>query len=180
MKRILLLGASGTGTTSTAAIVSQKLGIFHGDSDYYFWEPTDPPFEKIRSIEVIQSLLRQDLEKHESFVLSGSFCEWGDMIIPYLDHVFFLQAPVPIRIQRLKDRESARFGKSIEPGQVHHGKFMNFLKWSEAYDSGGVSRTRKLHEDWLADSPTAHTIVSTDQPQSQVIDTILKILMKLA
>ena len=155
-------------------MISERLGYFHGDSDFYFWEPTDPPFEKIRPILEIQRLLKNDLEKYEKFVLSGSFCEWGDMITPYLDHVFFFQAPIPVRIQRLKERESKRIGKSVESGHPQHEKFMNFLKWSEAYDTGGVSRTRKLHEDWLSALPVAHTVISTDQPQKSIVDHIIK------
>lgn len=178
MKRILLLGASGTGTTSTAKMISERLGFFHGDSDFYFWQRTDPPFEKIRPIEEIQSLLRNDIEKNETFVLSGSFCEWGDMIIPYLDHVFFFQAPIPVRIQRLKDRESKRIGKSVEFGHPQNDKFMNFLKWSEAYDIGGVSRTKKLHDDWLSVNAIAHTVIQTDQPQEDVVARIIKEVRK--
>lgn len=174
MTRILLLGASGTGTTSTARLVSEKLGLFHGDSDYYFWQPTDPSFEKARPIQKIHDLLRADLETHQNFVLSGSFCGWGDMIIPYLDQVFFFVAPIDVRIQRLKERESKRWGAAIEPGKPQHEKFSNFLKWSEAYDIGGVSRTRKLHEDWLSKLSIEHTTISTDRPQAEVADMVLK------
>lgn len=176
MNRILLLGASGTGTTTTAKLLSEKLGWFHGDSDTYFWEPTDPPFEKVRPIEKIEELLKKDLQANSSFILSGSFCGWGDMIIPKLDYVFFLEAPTEVRIHRIKQRESQRFGSRIEPGGIQHKTFESFLKWSAGYEIGGVSRTRKLHEDWLIQNSLVYKKISTDQSQVNIMKEILETL----
>ena len=180
MNKILLLGASGTGTTSTGKLLSEALGWFHGDSDTYFWEPTNPPFERVRPIETIEELLGKDLKNHSSLILSGSFCGWGDMIIPILDYVFFLEAPTEVRIQRIKKRESERFGSKIEPGGIQFETFQNFLKWSEGYEGGGVSRTRKLHEDWLSQHSLKHLKISTNQSQENVMNEILKTLKNLA
>lgn len=176
MNRILLLGTSGTGTTTTAKLLAERLGWFHGDSDTYFWESTDPPFEKVRPLENIEELLKKDLQANTSFVLSGSFCGWGDMIIPMLDYVFFLEAPTEVRILRIKQRESQRFGRRIKSGGVQYETFENFLKWSVGYETGGVSRTRKLHEDWLTQNSLVYKNISTDQAQVNVMKEILETL----
>jgi len=50
-KRIHLMGASGSGTTTLGRALAQRLGCPHFDTDHYFWFPTAPPFEKIRPVE---------------------------------------------------------------------------------------------------------------------------------
>jgi hypothetical protein len=72
------------------------------------------------------------------------------MIIPVLDYFFFLEASTEVRIQRIKERESQRFGTKIEPG--------------------GVSRTRKLHEDWLTRNSVSCKKILTDQSQVNVMN----------
>ena len=98
------------------------------------------------------------------------------MIIPLLDDVFFLEAPTEVRLRRIKERESQRFGSRIEPGGIQHKTFESFLKWSAGYETGGVSRTRKLHEDWLTQNSRVYKKISTDQPQLKVIKEILETL----
>jgi len=164
MPRILLLGASGTGTTSTAKILAAKFGCFHGDSDTYFWVPSDPPFTTPRTYDKIQDLLVPDLERHLDFVLSGSFCGWGDAIIPYLDFVFLLVAPTDLRLQRIMKREQALRGSQIEAGGSEHAKFNAFLEWSRAYDVGGVSRSRKLHDDWMGNLSCKKAVIDSSKP----------------
>jgi thymidylate kinase len=98
------------------------------------------------------------------------------MIIPKLDYVFFLEAPTEVRIERIRERESRRFGKRIQPGEIQHKNFENFLKWSEGYETGGVSRTRKIHEDWLTQNALEFKKISTQQLQLDIVKEILETL----
>ena len=114
---VLVLGASGTGTSTLGRHLSRALDCFHADSDSYFWKPTDPPFQEARELAEIQRLLAHDLSSHSHLVLTGSFCSWGDRL-----------------------ETDARLRQSLDA----------FLEWSRAYDVGGMSRTRQLHEDWMS------------------------------
>ncbi len=89
--KIHILGASGSGTTTLGVALSKKLNIAHFDSDYYFWEPTHPPFKEVRDKTQRTELLWNDLVKCESWVLSGSATGWGDFILDLVDYVIFIR-----------------------------------------------------------------------------------------
>lgn len=150
MSRIHILGASGSGTTTLGKFLSHNLNCKHFDTDEYFWEPTDPPFQKKRDIEERKRLLRDKLAGNKEWILSGSLCGWGDEFIPCFDLVVYLWIPQDIRISRLIDRERGRYGKEIEAGGAMHASHLEFVEWASKYDSGDINmRSRALHKEWL-------------------------------
>ena len=176
-RRILILGASGCGTSTLGRALATKLGVFHGDSDDYFWKPTDPPFETPRPTAEREDLLEADLERHRSFVLSGSYCGWADYVAPHLSHAVFLRANTQIRSDRIAQRESARFGESaIAPGGVHYEKFRAFLAWAQSYERGGVSRTLAIHEAWLEQLKCSVLRLQSDLPVADLLERVLQSL----
>ena len=149
-KRIHLVGASGSGTTTLGRALAQYLGCPHFDTDHYFWVPTDPPFETIRPVEERHALLGTDLTG-DAWVLSGSLCGWGDVYVPRFDLVVFLSVPPEVRLARLRTRERERYGRKVEPGGPQHGKYEAFIAWAASYEDGSpAERSRRMHETWLA------------------------------
>jgi len=149
--RIHILGASGSGTTTLAKELSKTLGYKHFDSDDYFWEPTEPPFQNKRTIEKRQELLQKDLKAHDSWILSGSLCGWGDRFIEKFDLVIYLWIPQDIRLERLKEREKLRHGDKILPQGSIHKTYVDFIEWASNYDNGDISmRSRVMHEEWIS------------------------------
>src|SRR5687767_2959720 len=69
--RIHILGASGTGTTTLAALIAAEHGHRHLDTDQFYWLPTDPPFARKRPPEERLELLSEALGQAERWVLSG-------------------------------------------------------------------------------------------------------------
>jgi adenylate kinase family enzyme len=154
MDRIHIVGASGSGTSTLAAALAARLGHAHLDTDDYFWEPSDPPFQHIRELESRTALLATALDARSRWVLSGSLCGWGDVFIPRFELVVFLAMPHEVRMARLHARERARYGAAIEPGGAMHRASGEFLAWAASYDDGGPEiRSRQLHEAWLAALP---------------------------
>lgn len=154
IKRIHIVGASGSGTTTLAQAIARKLDWRHFDTDNYYWEPTNPPFRVKRQRQDRQRLLKTDLTQHDAWILSGSLCGWGDMMIPYFDLVIFLWIPPNIRMARLEEREKIRYGDEIEPEGPMHQKSLEFLDWASGYDEGDMStRSKKLHDEWLKKIP---------------------------
>jgi adenylate kinase family enzyme len=149
---IHILGASGSGTSTLGDALARSFGYVHLDTDDYFWEPTEPPFQQPRERQRRQALLGAALDEHPRWVLSGSLCGWGDLFIPRLDLVIFLFVPQEIRMARLKEREQRRFGnEALAPGGVMHEAHVAFMNWAAAYDEGGEDmRSRRRHEQWLA------------------------------
>ena len=148
---IHILGPSGSGTTTLGKKISNKYNLSHFDSDDYFWFPTDPPYQEIRPREKRQELLYNDIKDEDSWVISGSFCGWGDIYIQHFDLVIYLWVSTEIRIERLKKRERKEFGDDILPGGVMYENHIEFLKWAAKYDYGVTDmRSKKTHEKWMS------------------------------
>lgn len=153
-RRVHILGASGSGTTTLAQALAARLGCPQYDVDHYFWLPSDPPFQHIRDREARCAMLDAELQKPGDWVLSGSLCGWGDVYIPLFDLVVFLWIPHDLRMARLAAREVARYGAAIEPGGAMHAASAAFMTWAAGYDEGGLEiRSLRIHNDWLAALP---------------------------
>jgi len=149
-QRIHIFGASGSGTTTIAKIISKQLGYSHFDSDNYFWLPTANPFTAKREHNECLKMMGEDLSKNDRWVLSGSISGWGDDLIPYFDLVVFVYVPVEIRLERLKKREYERYGKAVFYGENRYEETQEFLNWAASYDDGTeIGRSLVKHEEWL-------------------------------
>lgn len=150
-KHVHILGASGSGTTTLAAALCTRLGFKHFDSDDYYWIPTQPKFITPRPIKERIALLKDDLDKEEKWILSGSNCGWGDPLIHRYDLVIFLYVPQHQRLERLKQRELKRYGpQRIAPGGDWHDNYITFLKWAASYETAGPDkRSLAMHNQWL-------------------------------
>jgi adenylate kinase family enzyme len=152
--RIHVLGASGSGTTTLAAETARRFGHPHLDTDDFYWQPTDPPFQRAREVPERQRLLGAALDARTRFVLSGSLVGWGDLFIPRFQLVVFLFVPHDARMERLRVRERERYGAAIQPGGALHAHHREFMDWAAAYDDAGMDmRSRTRHEAWLAALP---------------------------
>ena len=153
-RRVHILGASGSGTTTLAAALAARLGCAHLDTDDFFWLPTEPKFQDVRPQPERTALLASALDSAGSWVLSGSLCGWGDVFIPRFELVVFIHLPPDVRMARLAQREAARYGAdAIAPGGVHRARYETFMAWAAAYDTGDVSRTLAIHKQWLTVLP---------------------------
>lgn len=154
INRIHIVGASGSGTSTLAKAMSRKYRYKHFDTDHYYWLPVEEPFTIVRPIEDRINLLLADLQSHDKWVLSGSLCGWGDVFIPYFDLVIYIWIPKDIRMRRLEERETHRYGEDIAIGGRRYESYQKFMDWASMYDTAGIEmRSRALHEEWLAALP---------------------------
>lgn len=145
-----ILGPSGSGTTTVAEALSRKHDFAHFDADNYFWKPTDPPYQHLRSIEERQRLLKEDLKNEHRWIISGSFCGWGDIFMDDFDLVIYLWTPINIRLRRLKSREQQRFGSAVLPGGKMFERHQKFLDSAARYDYDQTEfRNKRTHEEWM-------------------------------
>jgi adenylate kinase family enzyme len=154
-RRIHITGASGAGVTSLGRALADALTISHHDTDDYFWRPTTPPYREMREVADRIRLMREVFLDRSDWVLSGSLDGWGDPIIPFLDSVVFLYVPTAIRLNRLRARESRRFGPgAVAPGGSMHQQAEEFIAWASHYDDGTrEGRNLARHQAWLAALP---------------------------
>lgn len=153
MTRIVVTGASGSGTTTLGAELATRLGCRHFDADDAFWVRTDPPFTTKRDLVERDAMIRAHLAPHDAWVLSGSVVGWP-WPDPHRDLglAVFLSLPSGLRMARLRAREIERYGAdAVAPGGRMHAGHVEFLAWAERYDSAGTEqRSRVTHEAWLA------------------------------
>lgn len=176
-KRIHILGAAGSGTTTLAMHLSRRLGYTHLDSDNYFWQPTNPPFQKKRQRSQRQKLLRKDLNKKMPWVLSGSLCGWGDIFIKDFDLIVYLWIPEDIRMERLKEREKKNYGHRIlETGDMYQ-THLDFMDYASQYDTGDLTiRSRKLHDQWLKKVSCPVLSIERVIPLEEKIEKVLAVI----
>jgi adenylate kinase family enzyme len=151
--RIHILGAPGAGVTTLGRQLAAHLDIPHFDTDDYHWFTDDPlPYRRRRNPDHRRKLMAADLEAHNSWVLSGSLCGWGDVFIPLFDRVIWLWLPADIRVARIHERERLRYGaERVGPGGDLHAVYEKFIAWAAAYDEpGGNIRSRDAELAWLA------------------------------
>jgi len=149
-ERIHIFGASGAGTSTLGRELAQTHGLTFFDTDDFFWEATDPPYQRARERGYRQQLLTKALSTTRRWVLAGSLCGWGDVAIPLFDLAVFVVTDSDIRLQRLRTREQEAFGERISPGGDMHNQHKSLLEWAARYDEGHPpERTRQLHEEWL-------------------------------
>ena len=150
IKHIHILGPSGSGTTTIGKKLSEEYNLAHFDADNYFWKPTEPPYQHLRSIAERRRLLKKDLAKESGWVISGSFCGWGDIFMEEFDLVIYLWSPINVRLQRLKSREQQRFGSAVLPGGKMFERHQKFLDSAARYDYDRTEiRNKRTHEEWM-------------------------------
>ncbi len=151
IRHIHILGAAGSGTTTLAKKLSEDLPHTHIDTDDFFWETK---YSEITPRDIRLNNLRNELYKHESWILSGAVIDWGNPLIPLFDVVVFISVSNEIRLERLFKREYARYGKAILPGGDRYEEYQKFIKWAKLYETGGMDvRSRLQQETWLEDLP---------------------------
>jgi adenylate kinase family enzyme len=174
MARLHVLGASGAGTTTLGAALANRLGHPHVDADSLFWLPTDPPFTTKRPRDDRQALLLRLLPAAAQWVFSGSAPEWATPIEPFYDLVVFLRLDPAVRLERLRQREAARYGKRLEAGGDMAAASSEFLRWAEAYDTAGPEQRSLVgHEAWLATLKAPVLRLDSSAPLENLVSAVL-------
>lgn len=151
LNRIGITGASGCGVTTLGAAVAARLGAVHIDTDDHYWFATDPPYQRKRDVPERLAGIAAEQARTGRWVLSGTIDRWAEPTIADAELIVFLEVPTPVRIERLRSREQARFGESLLPGGAMHETHREFIEWAAHYDDGTQpGRSRPRHERWLA------------------------------
>src|ERR1700722_20918669 len=109
--RVLILGASGTGTTTLGRALGNDLSFRVFDTDDYYWLPSTPPFQRKQDPEVRLAKLLQDLKVTSRAIVSGSILNWGLEVEDSLSFIVFLTVPANVRIARLETRAMKLYGR---------------------------------------------------------------------
>lgn len=103
--KIIIFGGSGSGTTTLGQSLAEKLNWTFLDADSYYWQPTNPPFQKKVPLAKRNEQFKTDFHNNEKVIISGSLVSWGAFWHSAFDLGVFLSLPKEIRMQRLLNRE---------------------------------------------------------------------------
>lgn len=176
MMRLLISGGPGSGCTSTAAAIGERLGVPVFDSDSYFHKPTNPPFQEQYTPEERRKLLGAVLNAESSWILSGSIATWDlESLCP--THGVFLDISRGVRHERLMNRQRARFGSRIDAGKDLHEEHESFLRWAAEYDDRRGSGRNSTTDRAFLETHCQHFFALTDiEPIDGIVSRILGFL----
>lgn len=147
---IHIFGASGTGVSTLGSAIADRLDGKFLDTDYYYWEDTDPPYTLKKTSENRVEMIENDISGVDNWVLSGSICSWGGPLLHQFTLAVFLQLSSDIRMQRILAREQDRYGDRIEPGGDMRDGHTEFMYWARSYDNAKApTRSLDLHLTWM-------------------------------
>lgn len=174
MIRLLISGGPGSGCTSTARALGERLGVPVVDSDAYFHKLTDPPFQEQYTLEERRALMRPVLDPEGSWILSGSVATWGlHALAP--THSVFLNTPQATRLQRLLDRQRAQFGVRIDPGGDMQEEHDAFLEWAAGYEEReGSGRNLATDRGFLTAQCARFLEVNDDEALDEIVSRLEK------
>lgn len=175
-QHIHVLGAPGSGVTTLGKALAERLGFSYFDTDDYVWFTSDAlPYRRKRNPDHRRQLLKNDLGKTQAWVLSGALCGWGDVFIPNFEFVIYLWLPAEIRLARIKERETRRYGaERLARGGDLHSVFEKFLAWAEAYDVENENiRSRASELNWLEQLTCPVLKIEKEMPLDDLVEFVL-------
>ena len=173
--RVLVIGATASGTTTLARALAGRWSGPHADTDDDFWMPTDPPYTDKRPAEDRLRLMAEMFLPRRAWVLSGSVMGWGEPLRDHVDVLVFCSLDQDVRLARLRAREAVRYGDRIRPGGDLATTHEEFVTWAAGYERADFpGRSRTLHEEWLTrfDGPILR--LETAGPVDTLVDEIVE------
>lgn len=168
--RLLVTGASGSGSTTLGRALATAYAVPHADVDDYLWLPTSPPYTHKRPPEERVALMRALFVPRPAWVLSGSLRGWGDPVAAEADAVVFLVIDRDTRMDRLRRREEVRYGEAIRPGGELEAAHHDFLDWAGGYEDSEVPGRRTKDERWLAELDCPVLRLPGDRPLESLVE----------
>jgi len=147
--KILVFGASGSGTTTLGNEIEKNADFKHLDVDDYYWKKTITPFQEKIPLTERNKNLKSDFKKNENIIVSGSMVSWGKEWETAFDLAIFIRLENKVRMERLKRRETERYGEKLLTDKKIHQNSIAFLEWANQYENPNFSgRTLKVHNKW--------------------------------
>ena len=142
--RIIVCGLNGSGKSTVGRLLAEKLGYPFRDIEEY-WFPNrlpDAPYAAPHTQEQVERALLRDLRAMDRLVLAsvrGGYSAETDLLFT---RAVCLEAPKPLRMQRIRERSQRKFGERMLPGGDLYESEEAFFRMTEA-------RSETFVRDWL-------------------------------
>ncbi|MCU0445065.1 MAG: AAA family ATPase [Microscillaceae bacterium] len=175
--KILIFGASGSGTTTLGKEMAKITGFVHLDADDYYWKPTEPPFTEKVSFDERNEKIKNDFLSNENVIISGSMVSWGKEWETSFDLAVFIHLDNEIRMERLKKREFERYGGELQINKAIQLNHQAFMEWASQYENPDFEgRSLKVHNDWIK---KLHCKVLRMDGELELNDKVAKLIIEI-
>jgi adenylate kinase family enzyme len=148
--KVLIFGASGSGTTTLGKEIEKRTNFKHLDVDTYYWKKTIPPFQVKIPLNERNKNLKVDFKKFNNVIVSGSMVSWGKEWESSFDLAIFIRLDNKVRMKRLLKREQERYGEKLVTNNTIKLNSKDFLAWANDYENTNFKgRSLKSHMDWI-------------------------------
>ncbi|MBT4792130.1 MAG: AAA family ATPase [Halobacteriovoraceae bacterium] len=141
MKRILIIGNSGSGKTWLSEKISSRLNVDVIHFDKHFWEPGG--FNKKRERPIVLDEI-QELSKKEKWVMEGVFGELAEVATPRGTHLIFLDKNWSECNEALLSRGSESSSQLSKEDAKNN--FDKLIRWAEEYYNRESKASHHWHE----------------------------------
>lgn len=129
---IAIVGGNGSGKTTLGKLLAETLGYTHMDVEDYYFKDSSVPYANPRTKEEVQELLLSDMNTHGNFVFSSVGGDMGAEVNAKYDLILYIQAPLDIRLERVKRRAFEQFGDRVSQGGDMYEQEQSFFDFVAA------------------------------------------------
>ena len=126
---IAIVGGNGSGKTTLGRQLAQLLGCKHMDVEDFYFKESAIPYANPRTREEVQALLLADMARHPRFILSAVNGDMGSEINARYDAVVYIEVPLKIRMERVKQRSLDQFGDRVREGGDMYEQEQKFFRF---------------------------------------------------
>ena len=137
---IAIVGGNGAGKSILGKSLAEALNYKFMDAEDYYFE--DLSYSVSRSSEEVKVLMLNDIKKYKNFIVASVNGDYGEHINKYYKCIFYIQAPLDIRLERVKKRSFKKFGKRIQKGGDLFEQEENFFDFV-------ATRTMEKTDKWV-------------------------------
>lgn len=130
MAGIAIVGGNGSGKSTFGKALADMLGYKHIDVEDYAFRDSAVPYTESRPVSEMRKMIFRDIQKHGDFALSSVGGDMGEEINALYKTIVYIQVPLDVRMERVKQRAIDRFGNRVLSGgdmYVQEQEFLNFV-----------------------------------------------------
>lgn len=166
---IAIIGGNGSGKTTLGKSLAESLGYKHMDAEDYYFKNSSAPYTNPRTEEEVQDLLLSAINAHGRFVFSSVGGDMGSIINAKYDLIVYIQAPLDIRVERVKRRAFEMFGDRVLKGG-------DMYEQEQAFFDFVSTRTLDRVDEWVESMECPVIYVDGRKPIADNVQLIIEFM----